>query len=222
MRDGTPHIKTRADDVFGLQQGLLRSSSIVPSGTADTAVNSQYLQSIVELASGRANIYDETGVVNAYVATPRANQQAPASLFDGLTIRFSTTNTNTGVSTLDAFGSGAKPIKNGFTGNDLAGGEIKVGEEHTFLYSTDSGGFWKLTSVERISENVIARIEVMLEIAIPGNGTRRAAIHINGTNLIVALSEYVSGEIKIYKFGSFGFEYEGLQNQDGVYGLDFC
>ena len=44
--DGTPYFKARADDIFGFQQALLTEASIVPNGNAETAISSQYLDSL--------------------------------------------------------------------------------------------------------------------------------------------------------------------------------
>lgn len=43
--DGTPYKKIRADDVFGFQQSLLTRAGVIPSGNADTALVSDYLDS---------------------------------------------------------------------------------------------------------------------------------------------------------------------------------
>ena len=42
--DGSPYILSRADDIFGFQQALLEGAGITPSGNADTALVSQYLE----------------------------------------------------------------------------------------------------------------------------------------------------------------------------------
>ena len=47
--NGTPYNKKRANDIFGFQQALLYESGIVPSGSADTAINSQYLDALKTL-----------------------------------------------------------------------------------------------------------------------------------------------------------------------------
>lgn len=121
--DGTPYFKGRADDIFGMQQALLSLASIVPSGNADSVTASQYAQALVELASGRAQFYDETGVADAYVLAVKTDQYAPASLFDGLTVIFEPGNVNTGASTINVAGLGVKDIKLP-DGSDPAAGEI--------------------------------------------------------------------------------------------------
>lgn len=53
--DGTPYELIRADDVFGFQQALLNAAGIVPSGSADTILDSQYLKAVKFIVS--TNIY---------------------------------------------------------------------------------------------------------------------------------------------------------------------
>lgn len=109
--DGTPYEKARADDIFGFQQALLRAASIVPSNNAETQLASQYMQAIVELISGRATNYNETGVADAYVLDLQAGQQAPASYFAGMAVRFTPGNNNTGSSSINVAGLGVKSFK---------------------------------------------------------------------------------------------------------------
>ncbi|WP_265658588.1 hypothetical protein [Francisella philomiragia] len=44
--DGTPLVANLLNDIFGFQQFLLDKAGIVPNGTPDTAVNSQYFQAL--------------------------------------------------------------------------------------------------------------------------------------------------------------------------------
>lgn len=101
--DGTPYFAGRANDIFGFQQALLRAASIVPNGNADTALASEYVQAIVEIASGRAFTYDEhpTSVANAYVLQLKTGQQGFKSLADGQIISFTAAAANTSNSTID-------------------------------------------------------------------------------------------------------------------------
>lgn len=109
--DGTPYFKARADDIFGFQQALLATAAIVPSGNADRVGASQYLQTLVEIASGRAFNYDESGVVDAYVLNARSGQEAPKTLFDGLVAVFTPGTPNTGAATVNVAGLGVKDIR---------------------------------------------------------------------------------------------------------------
>lgn len=44
--DGTPYELARANDIFGFQQAILSEAGIVPSGNADTALLSEYLNGL--------------------------------------------------------------------------------------------------------------------------------------------------------------------------------
>jgi len=146
--DGTPYFKSRADDIFGFQQALLVSSAIVPSGNADTAVESECMKSVVELASGRAFNYDEEGTsaADAYVIEPRSGQHGVGSLFDDLKITFRTAFANTGAAaTIDlslllgeSLGTTIKNIKLS-GGADPAAGDIDGRTE--IVYDSANGWF---------------------------------------------------------------------------------
>lgn len=131
--DGTQYIKARADDIFGFQQALLRLASIVPSNNAETQLASQYLQSLVELASGRAGNYDESGIAGAYVLDIQANQQGPSKYFVGMVIRFTPGNTNPGASTVDVEGLGVKNFKY-LDGSAMPSGELTTTNEAVGIY----------------------------------------------------------------------------------------
>lgn len=47
--DGTPFEAALLNDIFGFQQALLTEAAIVPSGNAETAIASQYLQALQTL-----------------------------------------------------------------------------------------------------------------------------------------------------------------------------
>jgi len=131
--DGTPYIAKRANDLWGLLQGLLTSAGITPSNSPDTALISQYLKAINEQASGRAQGYDESGVANAYVLDIKSDQQTPEKVFDGQELWFVPGNDQTTAAcTLDPYAQGALAIKKpgGVTdpeiGSILAGVPCKV------------------------------------------------------------------------------------------------
>ena len=144
--DGTPYFKARADDIFGMQQAILRAAGIVPTGNAETALSSQYLSGIVQQAQGRASLYDDTGAANAYVVALRTNQQAPGAVFEGQRFRFVADNTNTGASTVDislllgqSAGSTVVNIKLKGGATDPGAGIIVAGDEVEFVYRTSPG-----------------------------------------------------------------------------------
>ncbi len=150
---GTPWEAALLNDIFGQQQALLKASGIVPSGSPDQVGASQYLQSIVEIAAGRAVSYDEVGSANAYVLAARGNMQAPASYFDGMKIRFTPGSINTGASTVDVAGLGTKNIFNSHTGAALVGEELQLVEVEAiydgaqFVYQSSPGITVQVVSV---------------------------------------------------------------------------
>lgn len=131
--DGTPTELARSNDVFGLQQSLLRAAGITPSNVADTQLVSEYVQAIVEIASGRAFQYVDSGAANAYVLTNAANQQKPRSLFAGMRCEFTPTNNNTGASTVDVAGIGVVNIYH--NGAALVGGELDTTRKTIMVYN---------------------------------------------------------------------------------------
>lgn len=139
---GTPWEAALAKDIVGLQQALLKSGGIVPSGTPDEVGTSQYLQTIIALASGRAFTYDESGVADAYVLDIRTNQQFSGNLFDGLLVTFTPVNGNAGASTLDYDGTIDNILRQDGT-TVLTGGELPAGIETTLKFN---GTNWVLAS----------------------------------------------------------------------------
>jgi len=141
--DGTPTKKAIMNDTYGLQQALLRAGGIVPSGSADTQLTSQYLEGIVQQAQGRGYLVDDTGGVNVYVIGLRANQQGPGALFEGQRFVMPPNNTNTGASTMDLSalkgedpGSTVVDIKLPGGLADLAADSIIEDVESPFIYRT--------------------------------------------------------------------------------------
>jgi hypothetical protein len=138
--NGTPYEIARANDIFGMQQALLESANIVPSGNPDTVLDSEYVKSIVEIASGRAINYNETGIADAYVLDIKSKQQPPASLFDGLTIKFTPGNLNTGASTIDVASLGIVNLKD-FEGVDLLENILDPVKSYTAVFNLASNEF---------------------------------------------------------------------------------
>ncbi len=140
LNDGTPFLKIRSDDLFGWMQALLKLAGIVPNANADTALLSQYVQSIVQLASGRAYTYDDTGTADEYILSVRPNQQPLAALFDGMQVVFVPANTNTGSSTVNVGNLGAKDIVTEI-GENLTAGDLKAGRKAKLVYNGGLGKF---------------------------------------------------------------------------------
>lgn len=146
--DGTPYELARADDIFGFQQALLAAASITPSGNSDTALVSEYLQAIVEIASGRAFNYDESGIADVYVFDVQANQQGPRSYFDGMIVKAFPGFTNTGASTGDVNGLGVLNIKLLGGVLDPSAGDLTAGIETTLIYRSSPSAHLELQRLQ--------------------------------------------------------------------------
>ena len=140
--DGTPIKKALMNDRYGFEQAILKAAGIVPSGNAETQLISEYLQGIVEIASGRAFNYDDASVgADTYVFDVRTDQQKIRSLFDGLTLIGTVNFTNTGGAvTVDPAGLGATPVKT-LAGNNPNPGALKTDRPNIFKYDATAAVF---------------------------------------------------------------------------------
>ena len=189
--DGYPFDEDNINDRFGFEQALLRAGGIAASGIPDTALVSQYFQMIVELASGRAFTYDDSGIADVYVLDVQANQQAPESLFDGLRMEFIPGNTNTGAATADPFGKGVTNIKLFGGVTDPAAGQIAPGEKATLIYRTTPSVHLELAPAVPLAAS-IADQQAASSITVftsPGTQGRhptasKAWVNFNGTGVV--------------------------------------
>jgi hypothetical protein len=155
--DGTPHVKIRGDDIFGFQQAILQAAGIVPSGSADTAVNSQYLTALLQMMSGQAIEHTDTGAANAYVLNPTfTNMPTPAAYFDGFTVRFKPANSSSlATATVNISGLGVKNIVNSTST------VISTFFEYELVYQAGSDdfriGFYNIGQAEGIRPGVLAK-----------------------------------------------------------------
>jgi hypothetical protein len=133
--DGTPIKEAVMNDTYGLQQAILRAAGITPSGNADTALASQYLQGIVEVAAGRAVQYDGSGAADVYVASVKTNQQAPGDYFDGMVVQFTAGTPNTGGAvTVNVAGLGVVSAKMWGGSTNPSEGLITATDPTQFVY----------------------------------------------------------------------------------------
>jgi len=109
------------------------TASNIAQYSAAPILQNNLLQMILK---GNSNYAVDSGAANTYVATPAG--PVPDALSDGLEVSFYAAHPNTGASTLNAWGFGAKPLT-GMAGA-LQGGEIVVGM-YRAKFSSASGGF---------------------------------------------------------------------------------
>jgi len=164
--DGTPFELARSNDLIGFQQALLRLASIVPNGNAETQLVSEYLEALVELASGRAVFYDaSTSALNAHVLTLQSNQQGPRSYFHGLRAEYYAQITNTGAVTVNVNGLGVKNLWANYA--VLTGGEILNGEKISIEYNGPADRFYVRNGAIDAAQKGLVMLPTQIEA---GNG----------------------------------------------------
>lgn len=125
---------------------MVRTAGIQLDTTVDTDLQMQ-AQAAARYASGGTYGRD-LGAANAYVVTTPHGFIMPKALFEGMRVRFFPKANNTGASTLNAFGLGAKKILDQ-DGAALSSGAIKAGRMTEVDYdpALDTGaGGWKLVA----------------------------------------------------------------------------
>ena len=137
---GTPWEADVVNDLFGMQQALLTAAAIVPSTAPEAVGASQYLQAMIALASGRANVAADGGAVNAVVLSFPTGVQAPPAYFNGYTVRFKPAVNNTGATTINVAGLGLVDLRS-YLDEPLAGGELLTTIEATAVYDSVAARF---------------------------------------------------------------------------------
>jgi hypothetical protein len=88
--DGFPLFDTWVNDIFGFLQSLIEGTGAVFDNVPDTAIASQYMLAVCELAMGRAGFYTDTGASpTSYVLDPaNTSIPGPSEYYDGMTVAF--------------------------------------------------------------------------------------------------------------------------------------
>lgn len=210
--DGYPLEKDQLNDRFGLEQALLKSSGQAASGVPDTALASQYLQGIIELAQGRATNYDDSGVADAYVLDVQTDQQAPSKLFDGQIFEFIVGNTNTGASTVNPVGTGIKNIV-----NTTAAGALTAGIRARIKYRLGT------TDFEILNPSISSQIRLNTANGYGSTNTKiRRFTNIvtnQGTDITYADSATLGASFTINTSGFYAISYTDVFNNPDSVGL---
>lgn len=127
---GTPWEAALLNDIFGFQQALLNAAGIVPSGTPDNIVTSQYIQAALNLVL-TGDYFIDTGAANAYVINGVGDNPAPAAYKDGQQYRFIPANNSTAASTVKVGALAAKTVEGSGADTFVAGAEVVVRYEST-------------------------------------------------------------------------------------------
>lgn len=188
--DGTPYLKARADDLFGFQQALLSAATLVPTGNADSVGESQYLQGIIQQVQGRASLYDDTGLADAYILERRADQQVPGGFFVGQRIIFEAGNATTGgAATVDVSdlenevaGTTVLSLKLPDGTTDPVAGDIAAGQEVELIYRTT---YFEIANALISEENAVGVGQTWQDVS----GSRSAGVtYTNTTGRPIAVS----------------------------------
>lgn len=134
-KDGSYLEKDWANDKEGFFQSLLAMAVITANGSVDAVGASQYADALMTLIRLSAYAVD-SGTANTYVVT---YTPGVAALADGIVLRFKAANANTGASTFNPNGLGAKAILGGAHAA-LQGGEIIANSDVWLQYNSSIGG----------------------------------------------------------------------------------
>jgi hypothetical protein len=117
---------------------MVRASKnlIEDSGQVIDSSNTQQSEAVANYV-GSGNFYTDSGVANAYVLSTTGSFKAPTAYVDGMEVRFRTSNTNTGASTINVNGLGAKNIKNSDGTTDILAGFISNNRDISLRFYND-------------------------------------------------------------------------------------
>ena len=112
---------------------LITSSGQTVDNTG--TVNNQEAIGVASIAAQGSIFCTDSGIANAYIATQVSPFPAPFALTNGLTIKFRPGNSNTGASTINAFGFGVKNIKLADGATNPPSGIISSNSDVTLRYN---------------------------------------------------------------------------------------
>lgn len=154
--DGTPYILNRSDDIFGFQQAILGEDGEIPSGVADTAIDSQYFDGLMRTSDSYAQVAD-TGAADALVITPD-----PAITAYKADQRFvvAVDNDNTGPTTINISGLGdINVLKRGLVA--LVAFDLLDGQFYEIIIVSPTVAFVTNPEVPNLEEQTASASSVM-------------------------------------------------------------
>ncbi len=115
-------------------------NAILSAGIALSGADLFQLAKMSAIYAGSGTFYVDSGAANAYVLSPVGAQQTPISYGNGREIRFVPANRNTGASTVNVDGLGARDVETRL-GDVVQGGQLRAGEVVTLHFNTASDAF---------------------------------------------------------------------------------
>lgn len=164
-------------------------NAVLSTGQALNEADEFQLGKAMAVYGSAGDFYIDSGIANSYVLSPINIQQAPPAYTNGLRARFVATNTNTGNTTVNLDGLGAKSIKEG--GAELISGRINAGDiiEISFLTSSDEFELVNFHTATLVPDVAATNGEVVSEVTFDDDGhvrtfTKRNLTASNGVILV--------------------------------------
>ena len=132
---GTPYeAGSILGDTMGFFQKLVGAAGITPSGDVETALASDLYDALGAAITGSPlTVYIDSGAADAYDLTAVGSLFQPLSYFGGMTAVFVPGNVNTGNSTVNVGGLGAKKILT-LADTEIAAGALTTGRYYELRY----------------------------------------------------------------------------------------
>ncbi|MGR3179818.1 MAG: hypothetical protein ACUZ8E_17400 [Candidatus Anammoxibacter sp.] len=158
-----------------LENAVTKTGITLDPGAGPDTDSLMLARALTITAQGGA-IYSDGGVADAYVLTAIGGFEKPVAYTDGMTVTFKVGNLNTGASTVDVAGIGAKAIVDS-VGGALAGGELAADAYVTITFDDGNDRFELALGVTIVaaSETVQGIIELATQVEVDaGTDTVRA------------------------------------------------
>lgn len=182
--DGSYFEEQWANDQLAFLSSLLEGAGEVPNGLVDEVGDSQYYDALKAIIASNIPYAIDTGAANAYVAT---YAPALAALTTGQVARFKASNANTGASTFNPNGLGAKPIVS-IGGAALVAGAISANSHVWLQYDATIGaGSWVslLSAAQDTLNSAIATVAASGTINLTTGAPNTIQIAISGTGVSI-------------------------------------
>lgn len=130
-----------ANSLFVEAKTAVSSSGQTLANAAGTSeVTDQLSKALAVYGAGGATYCVDTGAANAYVLNPVSPKKAVPALFDGLTLTFNPSVTNSATATINYNSLGARGVRK-LAGLALIGGELQQYTATTVVYDASAGYF---------------------------------------------------------------------------------